>query len=212
MGTATSPQYLKIALDIAARIARGELPEGSTIYGRSVMASEYGVSPETIRRSLHLLADMKVVEIKHQTGVKVVSADSARRYIANFAESSDVHSLREHLRDLLAEHQDLTTRIADTVTALLQARKTFSAAHDPLPTYEVSVPANSPVIGKTIGALSFWQNTGATITGIRRGKNVIVSPGPYAELYGGDVLLVVGAPAAAAAAQVIVSAKEESND
>ena len=44
-------QYLQIALDLATRIARGELAEGSRIYGRSVMASEYGVSPETIRRA-----------------------------------------------------------------------------------------------------------------------------------------------------------------
>ena len=48
-------QYLQIALDLATRIARGELPEGSRIYGRSVMAPEYGVSPETIRRALRLL-------------------------------------------------------------------------------------------------------------------------------------------------------------
>ena len=42
-------QYLKIALDLANRITRGELQEGSRIYGRSLMASEYQVSPETIR-------------------------------------------------------------------------------------------------------------------------------------------------------------------
>ena len=35
-------QYLQIALDLATRIAQGELAEGSRIYGRSVMASEYG--------------------------------------------------------------------------------------------------------------------------------------------------------------------------
>jgi len=210
MRTAASPQYLQIALDIAARIARGELPEGSVVYGRSVMASEYGVSPETIRRSLHLLADMKVVEIKQQTGVRVISADNARRYIANFSESSEVYKLREQLRSLLAEHQALNQRIGDTVTALLRARETFSAAHAPLPNYEVPVPADSPVIGKSIGCLNFWQSTGATITGIRRGKNLIVSPGPYAELYGGDVLLIVGSSGAVSAAQSLVSAKEES--
>ena len=38
-------QYLQIALDLAGLIAKGELPEGSRIYVRSVMASEYSVSP-----------------------------------------------------------------------------------------------------------------------------------------------------------------------
>ena len=50
-------QYLQIALDLATRIAQGELTEGSRIYGRSVLASEYGVSPETIRKALRLLAE-----------------------------------------------------------------------------------------------------------------------------------------------------------
>ena len=92
-------QYLQIALDLARRIAKGELPEGSRIYGRSVMASEYNVSPETIRRALRLLADMKVVEVKPQSGAIVLSADSARRYIANFEESADIRVLRRQLKE-----------------------------------------------------------------------------------------------------------------
>ena len=51
-------QYLQIAVDVASRVAGGDLREGDRLYGRSVMASEYGVSPETIRRALRLLADM----------------------------------------------------------------------------------------------------------------------------------------------------------
>ena len=57
--TVAPAQYLRIALDLAGRVARGELPEGSRIYGRSIMASEYNVSPVTIRRALRLLADMR---------------------------------------------------------------------------------------------------------------------------------------------------------
>ena len=105
-------QYLQIALDLARRIAKGELPEGSRIYGRSVMASEYNVSPETIRRALRLLADMKVVEVKPQSGAIVLSADSARRYIANFEENSDVHALRQQLKDLMAEYAAKGSRLA----------------------------------------------------------------------------------------------------
>lgn len=201
-------QYLQIALDLATRISKGELPEGSRIYGRSVMASEYNVSPETIRRALRLLADMKVVEIKPQSGAVVLSADSARRYIANFEESADVRVLRRHLKDMMEEATDLHHRIADTIAALVKSRDTFAAAGEPLPNYEVPVPQNSPVTGKSIGALKFWQSTGGTIVAIRRGQTVILSPGPYAELYGGDVIVLVGTPAAAEAAHHLVSAKE----
>ena len=201
-------QYLQIALDLATRIAKGELPEGSRIYGRSVMASEYNVSPETIRRALRLLADMKVVEIKPQSGAVVLSADSARRYIANFEESADIRVLRRQLKDMMEEASDLHRRMADTIAALVKNRETFAAAGEPLPNYEVPVPQNSPVTGKSIGALKFWQSTGGTIVAIRRGQTVILSPGPYAELYGGDVIVLVGTPAAAEAAHHLVHAKE----
>ena len=206
--TVVPSQYLQIALDIARRIAKGELPEGQRVYGRSVMASEYNVSPETIRRALRLLADMKVVEVKPQSGVVVLSADSARRYIENFEESADVRALRQRLKDRLAEYADLSRRLSDTVTALVKSRDTFAASGEPLPNYEVPVPKDSPLIGRSIGELKFWQSTGGTIVAIRRGQTVILSPGPYAQLYGGDVIVLVGSPAAAEAAHRLVTEKE----
>ena len=206
--TVVPSQYLQIALDIARRIAKGELPEGQRVYGRSVMASEYNVSPETIRRALRLLSDMKVVEVKPQSGVVVLSADSARRYIENCEESADVRALRQQLKDLLAEYADLSRRLSDTVTALVKSRDTFAASGEPLPNYEVPVPKDSPLIGRSIGELKFWQSTGGTIVAIRRGQTVILSPGPYAQLYGGDVIVLVGSPAAAEAAHRLVTEKE----
>ena len=206
--TVVPSQYLQIALDLARRIAKGELAEGSRVYGRSVMASEYNVSPETIRRALRLLADMKVVEVKPQSGAVVLSADSARRYIENFEEDADVHALRQQLKELMEEYADLSRRLSDTVTALVKSRDTFAAAGEPLPNYEVPIPKGSPLIGQSIGALKFWQSTGGTIVAIRRGQTVILSPGPYAELYGGDIIVLVGTPAAAEAAHHLVTAKE----
>ena len=201
-------QYLQIALDLATRIAQGELPEGSRIYGRSVMASEYNVSPETIRKALRLLADMKVVEVKPQSGAVVLSADNARRYMENFAEDADIHSLRLQLKELLAESIEVNRRMTETVTALVKGQETFAAAGQPLPNYEVPVPRDSPLIGKSIGELQFWQSTGGTIVAIRRGQTVLLSPGPYAELYAGDVIILVGNPAAAEAAHRFVTVKE----
>ena len=140
-------QYLQIALDLASRIASGELPEGTRIYGRSVMASEYSVSPETIRRALRLLADMKVVEVKPQSGAVVLSADNARRYIETFEEDVDVHALQIQLKELLGKYTELNRRMTDVVAALVKSRDTFSAAEGPLPNYEVQVPKNSPLAG-----------------------------------------------------------------
>ncbi len=199
-------QYLIIALDIANRVACGSLPEGSRILGRSVMASEYGVSPETIRRALRLLADMKVVEIKPQSGAVVLSADSARRYLENFSETADTWALKKQLKTLLEEYDELGERMLETVTALIRSREAFSSS-EPLPNYEVTVPEGSAVLGRSIGALKFWQSTGATIVAIRRGPAVTLSPGPYAELYAGDVIVLVGNDEAVQAAKRFVAAE-----
>ena len=80
-------------------------------------------------------------------------------------------------------------------------QSSFASAHEPFPNYEVPVPKDSPMIGRSISALKFWQSTGGTVVAIRRGQTVVLSPGPYAELYAGDVVVLVGSPAAAEAAQ-----------
>ena len=116
--------------------------------------------------------------------------------------------LRKQLKDLMEEYADLSRRLSDTVAALVKSRTTFSAAGEPFPNYEVPVPKDSPLIGKSIGALKFWQSTGGTIVAIRRGQTVILSPGPYAELYAGDVIVLVGSPSAAEAVHRLVTAKE----
>ena len=145
---------------------------------------------------------MKVVEVKPQSGALVLSADSARRYIENFRDDAGVHALRWRLKDLLEEEEALHRRITETAAALVKGRETFASAHEPFPNYEVPVPKDSPMIGRSIGALKFWQSTGGTVVAIRRGPTVILSPGPYAELYAGDV---VGSAAAAEAAHKLLS-------
>ena len=37
---------------------------------------------------------------------------------------------------------------------------------------------------------------GATVVAIRRAEAMFISPGPYAELYGGDLVIFVGDPEA----------------
>ena len=43
---------------------------------------------------------MKVVEVKEQSGVYVLSADNARRYLRNFEEKTDMRSKQQQLKQL----------------------------------------------------------------------------------------------------------------
>ncbi|HZJ99742.1 MAG TPA: TrkA C-terminal domain-containing protein, partial [Tissierellaceae bacterium] len=58
--------------------------------------------------------------------------------------------------------------------------------------FEIKIRKNSKIIGKSLGEVSFWQNTGATLIGIKREGETILSPGPYAAIQDGDILLIIG--------------------
>lgn len=182
-------QYTRIAISLAERIASGQLKEGDKLSGRSKLSPEYNVSPETIRRTLRLLADMKVVEVKEQSGVYVLSADNARRYLHNFADQTDIRGNQQQLKELLVRQEHLNRQMAALCRDILDET---SQTPDALPNYYCRIPDDWPHSGTTVGALRFWQATGATIVAIRRGLSYIVSPGPYAELYAGDAVIFVG--------------------
>ena len=182
-------QYTRIAISLAERIASGQLKEGDKLSGRSKLSPEHNVSPETIRRTLRLLADMKVVEVKEQSGVYVLSADNARRYLHNFADQTDIRGKQQQLKELLVRQEHLNRQMAALCRDILDET---SQTPDALPNYYCRIPDDWPHSGTTVGALRFWQATGATIVAIRRGLSYIVSPGPYAELYAGDAVIFVG--------------------
>lgn len=193
MNEAQMPQYQRIAYDIASRVASGEIPVKKKMSGRSLLASEYGVSPETIRRALKLLNDMKVVEIRAGSGVFALSRESARQYMKSRAGEEERKGLEMRFRELVSRHSDLSLEILDIASEMTRAQKIQKPQ---MPYYEEKIEPGSRLIGKSIGKLQFWQTTGATIVGIRRGKRVILSPGPNAELYDGDALIFVGEPGA----------------
>lgn len=190
------PQYLQIAEDVARRIVEGGFITGQKLNGRSLMSSEYGVSPETIRRAFCLLADMKVLEVRAQSGAYVLSVDSARRYLHRSVELESGKSLRQRLRNLLEEQAKLAKEFHEVTSAIAKRQETlFSAEEQGFSVGETKIPAGAWLIGKSIGQLAFWQATGATIVAIRRGQSVIVSPGPYAELYRDDCIIFVASEA-----------------
>ena len=203
--TESFPQYLRIALDIATRIIAGDMREGQKFSGRSLLASEYGVSPETIRRALKLLADMKVVDIKDKHGVYILSADNARRYVKNFEGWNEQQELKQRLKKLLFTQNELNGQIMDVFSEILKVLEPVSPTMKSLPNYSVRVSPTSKLIGKNIGFLQFWHVTGATIVAIRRAQNLIISPGPYAEIYGGDLLIFVGDPSVASTVEKFVN-------
>ncbi|NLO99933.1 MAG: GntR family transcriptional regulator [Clostridiaceae bacterium] len=199
-----TPVYLRIALDIASRIARGEFKENSKIYGRSIMSSEYGVSPETIRRSLKLLSDMNVVEVKQSSGAIVLSRKNAQEYINRFKGRENTQSLHQQLKKLVGEQNKLSREIISISNMITRSSVKWSHSN-PLKNFEVDIGAGSPVAGKSISELNFWHATGATIVAIRRKNEIILSPGPYAVLAENDTIIFIGDQSAVNAVTMFVN-------
>ena len=185
-------QYERIAIDIASRISEGKIIEGQKLSGRTQLSSEYRVSPETIRKAMALLSDMSVVKVKEKSGVTVISADSARRYLELSRGRGSRKDLYDRLQKYLYSYEEAGRRLRDICRELIEAEQNPLPSEQSFPKFEVSVSETSEKIGKTIGELRLWQATGATVIAIRRNKNMIISPGPYAELYAGDVIIFVG--------------------
>lgn len=185
------PIYARIALDIATRIARGILKEQTKIYGRSVMSSEYGVSPETIRRAMKLLADMEIVEIKQNSGTVVLSVEKAQKYVDLFGEKNNPRLMKKKLSDLANKQKEINSQIIDIANSIVKMNDKYSETN-PFQNYEAEIVKPSGMIGCTLAELNFWQETRATVIAIRRDNQIILSPGPYITFETGDSIIFVG--------------------
>jgi DNA-binding GntR family transcriptional regulator len=69
--------YLRVADDIAARIASGELQPGTRLRAERDLAEHYGVAYGTIRRAMKVLRERGLIESIHGRGTFV--ADQPQR-------------------------------------------------------------------------------------------------------------------------------------
>ena len=186
----TIPKYLKIAVNISARIASGDFPEGEKLKGRSVLSTEYNVSPETIRRAMSILSDKQVVEVIPGSGIIVSSKENALQFLNDFKEDESVNQMRNRLSQLFDQSKELNEKISGLTSQVIEM---FQYRRSDLVTpVEVRLPKHSHIIGKSIGNLEIWNHTGATIIGIIQNRNIIISPGPYYEFDEDDKVLIVG--------------------
>lgn len=187
----SSPRYEKIALDVANAIYKGQYEEGEKLHGRSTLAGTYNVSPETIRRAIKILEEEGVVESSKGSGITILSKDKAYKYISRFKTIESVTSYKVKIMDLMEKKHSLENEILSMIEKIIEKSSILSHTTALTP-FELEITEKCKITGKSIGEINFWQNTGATIVGIRRGDSTILSPGPYATIEKGDILLIIG--------------------
>lgn len=183
--------YRSIAVDLAQRIVNGEYSVHEKISGRSLLASHYNVSPETVRKAIALLKVKNVVSVSQGKEVTVLSAENAYSFVEHYKSTASVDSLHHDVEQLLQQKRELDTRLENLLTDIINYSDKLRNL-TPYNPVEVEVPATSHIIGHKIAEIRLWQHTGATIVAIRRAGNIIISPGPDAIIEPHDRIVVVG--------------------
>lgn len=183
--------YQSIALDIAKRIKNDEFPVGTKISGRTLLASQYSVSPETVRKAIAILKEANIVTVSQGKEVMVLSVQQAQHLIEHNNEMLSAYSLRQELEILLDKKEENDKQFRNIVTQIMRYSDRLKNLM-PFNPIEIRIGNNSMAVGKTLEDIKLWHNTGATIIAIRRGTEIIVSPGPNASLYPEDRIVVVG--------------------
>ena len=158
----TTPNYIKIAIDIAHRIVNNHFIEGEKITGRTTLVSIYNVSPETIRRSLALLKDMDVVTINEKSGVIINNKYNAREFLNKFKTKSEFTNLNSETFSLIKQRKEIDDKLERNINDIIEFATQLRNLGSIIP-FESIVEKDSIAVGKTIGELNFWHNTKATI-------------------------------------------------
>lgn len=187
------PIYLQVAVDVAGRVVRDELKVGQKISGRTTLASEYNVSPETIRKAMKLLSDVDIVTVKHGNGIHVSSVEHAEEFIERYRIKTNVNQLKEELIELMRQRDAIEQKMNDTMSSIIDYTSRFkNSDHVTVNEYLLNYPNRN--ICKSIRELELKKRTGVTLVGIKRDGVTTLSPNDDEIIRAQDKILYVGIP------------------
>ena len=184
------PRYVKIAHDICSKILSGEFKDGDIIKGRSLLASTYNVSPETIRKAITILANEGIVEVKQGVGIFVDSVIKAKQYADKWDAQTTIDEQYNKVTTLIEEANKLNTKLQEALNAMIDNFK--YQTNETINFQKATIPQGCWLNNKTIGEVYFWNYTEATIVAVVSNGIIQTSPGPDFPLKEGDTLILVG--------------------
>lgn len=183
-------RYEQIAVDLAAKIAHNEYKPGTKLYGRSTLAGQYNVSPETIRRAVALLQSMDIVEVVAGRGIIVLDPQSARHYLDNFNQRKGLAQAQQEFSHLLEKRRELDNAIESQLKKIMAFS---SRLINILPKVEeIEVKKDSKLINKTLKEVNFRSNTNATVLAVERSGEEYLAPDSEMVIKEGDLLVFIG--------------------
>ncbi|MGI6554580.1 MAG: TrkA C-terminal domain-containing protein [Bacillota bacterium] len=185
------PRYQQVAADVAAKIAKKHYLVGDRIYARSGLASQYGVSSETARRAICVLADMGIVEATKGSGVVVKSYENAVKFVQHYQDIQSAADLKREILGIIERQTEENKKLKECIGRMMDKTDRFRSIN-PFTPFDMVIDSTCHYIGKTLSEVNFWHNTTATVIAIRRNDTLLLSPGPYSVLMEGDVIYFIG--------------------
>jgi DNA-binding transcriptional regulator YhcF (GntR family) len=186
-------RYQVIAYQLAKRISQGELEEGTKLSGRSLLASQYEVSSETIRKAVGILQRYGVVEIHDRSGIIITSKEAANFFINIYITQKEDRKILSETVQIKRDLAQLESRLQHVLDQLVAATKSgffpfdFFAFHlddtmhflgQDLKTTELKKHTQALLIGYEYDGI-FSQNPDA---------EVVLKPGMTLYLLGGALI------------------------
>ena len=184
-------RYQQIAVELAQKIADGWYTIGEKISARSTLASNYNVSPETARKAVNILVDLGIVTIRQGSGTYVASREKAHLFVERYQNTVSMQERRREISDCVNRQQEELDHLSKLLKTLVGQTKRSHSTASFVP-YDIRIDKHCAYLGKSIGELNIWQQTGATIVAIKRSTDYVISPGPYERIQENDVILFVG--------------------
>lgn len=187
----TSPRYQLIAIDIASKIVDKRYNVGDKIYTRSSIASQYGVSAETARRAISILAELEIVESTKGSGVVIKAYEKAVEFVHQYNDIQTINDLKKDIMESVERQLKEIDYFNDSLTKLIDKMDRFRSSNPFIP-YEIEITTETPLLNKTLSEMNFWHNTSATIVAVKRNEELLRSPGPYITFLPDDIIYYVG--------------------
>lgn len=187
--TKKEPRYQKIAYEIAKRIVAYQFKEGEKLRGRSMLASEYEVSSETIRKAMRLLTNIGVVEVRARSGIYVLSHQAATLYLEQYKKRNEVHRMFTDTQELLKETRRNHRMLEKHVETLLESSKSDVFPFD---YFTIKLTNEDHNLGETVKSLDFWNQTHGLVLAIEHEGHLYQAPNPNIPLEADMTLYVLG--------------------
>ncbi|WKY44103.1 GntR family transcriptional regulator [Eubacteriaceae bacterium ES2] len=190
-----TPIYMQVAVDVAGRIARDQLKVGQKISGRTTLASEYNVSPETIRKAMWLLEEVGVIKVTHGSGSYIASKTNAEEFAERYKVKFSVNDFKKELSHLMKQRDEIEQQMNLTMNTIIDYSSRFRNT-ELITIYEYFLDYQSDLPEKSIGELNLKKETGVTLVGISRAGVMMISPPDEEIIKAKDTLYYVGINAA----------------